>query len=393
VNKSYVNAVIDVILLLLGVLSLKVIKSELFTRFFVVLLIFIVFVYINNRDKTNLLLTVNGIREFIPFFVFPILYIHYMQSSESIYFVKLFDRFIIIFLVAQIPVSFYQFSIYGAGDEVGGTLGMGYSGVLTFTIYLSTYYLMMKDFNRHNIRESIFTKWYLFIFWIPTFINETKISFILMIFFFLFLYDIRLKNIFNHRFVNIILLVLVVGYLFDYTYSQVTGENFGNILNVEYIDNYLANDVNENAILNGIDIPRITKIVYTFNIFDDKELLYGNGIGHFKGGTELPLTPFADQYSWLLLGSRPMFFFLIIQIGIIGVLLVYYFWFLIFQYMWKKKVVIEMAKNIIIFCFLCFVLIQFYNDSLRSMFFCGVFMFILIYPLHKYSNETKYSDH
>jgi len=64
INKSYDNVVIDVILLLLGVLSFKVVKAKIITRFFVVFFIFIIYVYKNNRDKANLLLTVNGIREF-----------------------------------------------------------------------------------------------------------------------------------------------------------------------------------------------------------------------------------------------------------------------------------------------------------------------------------------
>jgi len=393
VNRSYVNLVTDIILFSLGVLSFINLKSKNIKRFFVVFFIFIIFVYINNRDKANLLLTVNGIREFIPFFIFPILYMHYLQSSEAKYFVKLFDRFLIIFLVAQIPVSLYQFSVYGAGDEVGGTLGIGYSGVLTFIIYLSTYYLMIKDFNRHNIIKSIFNKWYLFIFWIPTFVNETKVSFFLIIFFFLFLFDIRIHSIFNRKLITIVLLILVGGYFFDYAYSKITGENFSNMLNEDYIMGYLAGDVNEKAILEGVDIPRITKIVYTYNIFDAKELLFGNGIGHFKGGTELPLTPFADTYSWLLWGSRPMFFFLIIQIGIIGVLLVYCYWFIILHYVWKNKVVIEITNNIIIFSTLCFIVIQLYNDLLRSLFFCGIFMFIPVYPLYRYSDETKDTGH
>jgi hypothetical protein len=388
INKAYINVVLDGILLIIGISSFKISSTKIkLPLFFIFLIAFIIFVYFNNRDQANLLLTLNGIREFIPFFVIPILYMHCFQSNKAEYFVKLYDRFLLIFLVVQIPVSLFQFSRFGAGDAVGGTLGEGYSGVLTFTIYLSTYYLMIKNYDSHNIMKSLLKKWYLFLFWIPTFVNETKISFILIPIFILLLFELRFKNIFNRKLIFIILLIMAGGYLFSYVYSRTSGESISDIFTEDYLTGYLVGDITKDNIHIGDDIPRIMKLSLSFLVFNEEKLLTGNGIGHFKGGTELRLTPFADQYYWLLLGSRPMLFFLLIQIGIIGVLMVYYYWFKISRFVWINGK-IRMTKNIIIICTLCFAIIQLYNDSLRSLFYCGIFMYILIYPIYNNKNET-----
>lgn len=383
INKSYVNLLIDVTLLFLTISCIRNTTEKIeFIRPLLLFTIFLCIVYIFNRDKVNLFLTLNGAREFFPFFFFPIVYKIFFSSNLATIFKAKFDRFLLIFLSIQIPVSMYQFAYYGAGDWVGGTLGFGFSGVLSFIIYLSTYYFMTQNFDKNNFAKSLAKKWYLFLFWIPTLINETKVSFLLVIFFFLFLFELHYKSFFTKKFIWIAVLIVCGGYVFDLVYSRATGYSFTEFFSEEFIQWYLAGDVTKNNILYGVDIPRLTKIIFSFFMFDNYSLFIGHGIGHFKGGTELSLTPFAEQYAWLLLGSRPMFFFLLIQIGIIGAGVFYYYWFVLVRLVWGMGT-FAFTKNTMLFCTLCFMVIQIYNDSFRSVFFCSIFMYIALVPLYR----------
>src|SRR5690606_5714960 len=66
-----------------------------------------------------------------------------------------------------------QFIQFGATDAVGGTFGNFGSGVLTFTVICMVYF--MHHFTR-NISQTLL----LFFALLPLFLNETKISFILI---------------------------------------------------------------------------------------------------------------------------------------------------------------------------------------------------------------------
>lgn len=371
-SKSIINLVLDILLIITGIISLPI-KEKIINITLMIFFIFIIISLIINSEPTNTTIFLNGIREFTPYLLIPIFLKNIFYSSYRDILVRKFNIFIHIFLIIQIPVSLLQFIQKGAGDAVGGTLGSGYSGILTFTIYLSTFYLMLQNFNPNYIGKCLLKKSYLFIFWIPTFINETKISFILILLFFILLNEIKIKNIL--KLLTLSITLIPFAFIFDTAYEKTTGNSYlKEILNEDFVEEYLLSDDDKYE-----DIPRFRKVVIFVSTFDVKDVLIGKGLGHFKGGSTLELTPFATKYQWLLAGSRPMIFFLLVQVGILGTILLIAYWiFLSIPYV-KRKYRVKNYSNLIIYITICYIIIMLYNDSLRNQFFCLIIIYILVF--------------
>lgn len=375
INQSILNLLLDAFLLIVAFFSIKN-NTQIRTHLFVFLIfIFItIFTYILNVNELTPLIYFNGLREFIPYFLFPIIYLNLFQSRWRHIWIKNFDRFLYVFLALQIPVTLYQFSIHGTGDMVGGTQGEGFSGILTFTVFLGTYYLMTQGFDEQHLVKSVAKKSYLLIFWLPAFINETKISFILIPLFLFLLVKFAVSNI--PKYIYILLIMVPSLFFFNYIYQRIaTDFDSNDFLTAEFLQEYLASDNEQYD-----DVPRFEKLAFFMNNFDQQEILFGQGIGQFKGGTTLDLTPFAARYEWLLQGSVPMVFFLLIQVGIAGVLVFLAYWIIMISF----RPIIQKdnySNNLIIYSTVCFIIIQLYNDSLRSLFFCGIITYIMCYAI------------
>lgn len=374
INDSFVRFGMDVLLVFTAILSFRGRNNSKLLAIgalFLIISLLSLLVNIKSLDITSFM---NGMRDFIPYFFFPVLYINLFRLAQVESLIKKFDKFLYIFLASQIPVTLMQFMKYGAGDSVGGTLGVGSSGNLTILVYSCTYFLMIKDFDQKRYFRSFMKKSYLLIFWIPSFLNETKISFLMMILFFLFLAPVKANAIF--KYVMIMFLIIPVTYLFDHFYAQTTGHSFfDEILTEDYVDRYLVGDRDTNE---DFDIPRLAKINMAFQIQKDSQFWFGNGPGQFKGGTTLSLTPFALRYQWLLKGSIPMLFLIFVQVGMFGLIIFIIFWLTLLRISWKNRLV-ENSKNIGLFLSAVFILIMFYNQSLRNLFVCGILMYFMIF--------------
>lgn len=381
INQSFLNLILDVALLIVFIFSIK--NTKQFRQLFFVLLVFIlltVISFILNSDELNIIIYLNGLREFLPYFLFPIIYINLFQSSQRHFIIKKFNAFLYLFLFLQIPISFYQFSINGAGDMVGGTQGKGFSGNLTFIVFLSTFYLMTQGFDEKNIIRSFLKKSYLLIFWLPAFINETKISYILISLFVFLLVKLSISNI--PKYIFIVILLFPALYIFNYVYQN-TSNYFDSteFLSSDFLEEYLTSDDEQYS-----DIPRFQKVAIFLTRFNKTEIILGKGIGQFKGGTTLALTPFASKYDWLLNGSVPMLFFLLVQVGIVGTSVFILYWILIITIKPRNQK-ISYSTNIITFCTVCFLIIQLYNESLRSLFFSGIMMYIICYAVYSLNSQ------
>jgi hypothetical protein len=126
------------------------------------------------------------------------------------------------------------------------------------------------------------------------------------------------------------------------------------------------------------DIPRFTKIALgTSYLLDNNKFIIGQEIGAFKGGTTADLSTFGFKYEWLLVGSKPYLFYLLITGGVILCLLIV----ILFSY---EIVNINSSGNnfaaIKKFLFICFLLILFYNDSFRNNCFLILFVYLVNYP-------------
>src|SRR5690606_35202734 len=126
----------------------------------------------------------------------------------------------------------------------------------------------------------------------------------------------------------------------------------------------------------GADIPRLTKIILANNLLNKNstDLFLGREIGAFKGGTTLRASSFAIEYNWLLLGSRPYIFFLLISGGwLLLLLMVCYFSYKLYG---DNK-----TNQDIHFTFLLtilFITILFYNDAPRNQLFSYLFIYFIL---------------
>ena len=184
------------------------------------------------------------------------------------------------------------------------------------------------------------------------------------------------------------------------TYEVSTGGYMGNIFSIDYyIDGYLMSDESEEYAKwlfdadNGDteDVPRITKLLLLGEVSEEypNSVTMGCGVGTFKGGTIVDNSPFFKENEWLLIGSIPYLFHLIVQAGVIGVV-----WFVLF---WVIKLGLSRANmhrnlNVQLYIIFLLILLLLYNDSLRNPFMCLVLMYILelsFVPSDTDENEQK----
>jgi len=386
INRSILSFLLDILLCVVAFFSLRSKRQiiQILVFFSIFLSLTIVSFFLNDSELT-IINYLNGIRDFLPYFLFPIIFFYLFQSIEKQVIITKFNNFLYLFLFLQIPVSLYQFSVYGAGDMVGGTQGSGYSGNLTFIVFLSTFYLMTQGFDGNNIIRSFLKKSYLLIFWLPAFINETKISFVLISLFLFLLVKLSISNI--PKYIFILILLLPSLYFFNSIYQK-TSTYFDSteFLSSNFLEEYLVSDEEYS------DIPRFQKVVIFLTTFNNTEIFFGKGIGQFKGGSTLAPTPFASQYEWLLLGSIPMLFFLLVQIGIIGAIWFILFWFFLISQRPKQQMRFCYSTNLIVFITTCYILVLFYDSTFRFLFSTGIYMYILCYSLYYNSDKINYNN-
>lgn len=360
------------ILLLIDVGIIAVCASSLVKKTFnlnVLIIVLLTSVFTYLLHNYSIISHINGIREMVNIFL---IFSFYEEVSGSPY-RKLLDqkieKFTKIFLIAQIPISLYQFLLYGAGDSVGGSLGKGNSGILTFVVVLMVYRVIKENYPRKGIKAYLNT-----IFLLPLFVNETKISFVLIPMMFFFMGKVR-------KFSTILVSALGAAgfFLLLNTFYSDRGRTMDNpfeqIFSQDYLDNYLLGAETSKKGDIQIDVPRFTKIVIATQLLsrDITEAMFGTQVGAFKGGKVVEKSEFSKNYFWLLLGSRPYLFYLMITGGWILVITMIFFF--------CKKIFrgfgLTPDKQLAYLCGIFLLVIMFYNDSPRNQFFIMMFAYYL----------------
>ena len=293
-------------------------------------------------NKLSITMTVNGMRVFIGLmFCYPIFRYFWDEPNRRTRFIRTFDKNLEIFLWLQVPCIGYQFIVYGAGDHGGGSLGNWYSGTISMMIYLISFYLMHKRINPKHFLASIATNYKYVLLLTPTFFNETKISFVLLVLYFVLLVPID-KRMFTRALIVIpvMSLLFMVGYMtYKLTYTGDVSKTADrlDIFSEEYLLEYMFMDVEraeedanwnmENSETGVADIPRATKFLLLpmFEENNPGHIPLGFGVGHFKGGTKLGHSELYDQYEWYLIGTIPYLIHIYLQLGIAGVLWLFVF--------------------------------------------------------------------
>lgn len=389
--QSIVFVSLDIILISLGLLTVRKTFDIILGLVFIVISA-ISTIFVNNLSLANYL---NGFREFLPFvFMVPILRYFLEDNRRRDDFIRRIDRQLLIFLIIQVPCVFYQFLKYGANDHGGGSLGNWFSGIISTLIYIITFYLVQKRWDSEHYLKSFLRNKYMLLLLLPSFLNETKVSFVYFAIFFALLFRFDAKLIFK---VALASPFIIVAYFFIYnTYMSATKADEESVdLNYLLFEYLSTNEVElEDMILFSemlehgdfgddddwtVDLPRMTKIALTPEVLSDSNggLLLGAGLSHFKGGTNVKITAFAKEYHWILNGTQPFIFFVAIQLGLIGVAWTVVFFLSLFGYVHRRKP-IERNTKLTVFMGLIVILIFFYNPAYRQPLFCVISFYVIM---------------
>lgn len=323
---------------------------------------------------------INGLREVLNIVLVFSFYESLADSEYKALFCARFSRFTNIFLVCQVPITLYQFMLYGAGDQVGGSLGAGSSGVLTLVMVLMVY-RRIRDKLPETGYKAYFNAFYL----LPLVLNETKVSFMLIPVLFLCL----IKTWKTKYVVWNVLGGMLFFFLLNNLYTD-QGKSSANpvaeIFDMEFLDYYLLGSDNDTD--DYEDIPRALKILLAADMLNrhTEDALLGISYGVFKGGTFVDRGTFATEYHWLLSGSRPTVFYLLITGGWpLLILITVYF---IAKIFFNRREASDRKLMLLLMILLCVMMI--YNDAIRGQFFLMVYAFFILEAKGFFRTETDY---
>ena len=389
--------VIDVVILLMGFLVLRNKWDKIFVALFVTLSFWITC----SHNSYGVGFYMNGLREFVYLLsLVPILRFLYESDYED-EFVKKFDKALFVFLIVQAICITFQFVKYGANDHGGGSMGNGFSGIVSILIYAVSFYLMKKRMDPNEYVGSLLKNKWLVILLYPTFLNETKVSFVFFIMYFILLMPVD-RRMFVRLIISSPIVIAVVVLLFN-LYTMVTG-NKDDVTSVDYYMNeylfagedndivewmeYLYDHGEDLAIDGSNDLPRFTKIalIPELNAEYPGHSITGYGVGQFKGGTMTERSKFYTDNEWLLRGSIPYIYQMYIQIGLFSLLFFVWMWFRIFSLKQKDK---KHELGVIALIFVQVLVILCYNDFFAYCIPTFILFYIFSQALRWESNENK----
>ncbi len=340
----------DAIIVMMGIAVMRNKFDILFLAGFVVITLIS-----NNLNGDGIMVWANGMRHYIPFlFIIPIIRFLTATKPRAEYFITSMDKTLYAFLWVQVPCTIYQCILYGAFDNVGGSYGWMMSPVVSTTLYITSFYLIIRNWDYGiSIRNNIKENWKLILLLLPSYLNETKISFIYLALFFLLL--IPMYKQFVRLIIVAIPLIMAALFFVGFLYLSLVNTHGEDIFSKEYMEYYMYGDEDaqeyileyflqdDNIDPTQGDIARGIKFMAVPTIMDDKPhaWLFGYGIGQFKGGSMTDLTPFAKQYEWLITGTVMAGFQWILELGIIGTAWIVCYLLFVFQ-IFKKRAKREM---------------------------------------------------
>lgn len=351
-------------------------------------------------NSSPLITWMNGSRVFWGLLlVMPIM--RYLWDDEQTHdqFVRQWDKQLYVFLIVQAICILFQYLKYGAGDPVGGSFGStGYSGTVSMSIYIISFYLIRKHIDYDHMWMSVLKNWKYLVLLIPTFMNETKISFILFVLYFLLLIPIDGKLVKRLLIGTPIIAGLIMLAVFVFSSLTMYNGDFTaeDVFSDAWMSEYFFVDIDESRQTAnwGLeqdnvlpDVPRLTKIAIIPLIMEQEpghELL-GFGLGHFMNGSIMGTTEFYDDYEWLIIGTNPMIFFVVIQLGIIGII-----WYIVLMLSWflrRPALYTGRDYNIQLFVLAYLIAMLVYGSFLRFIPFC--FIIISIFAMSWVKKEHQ----
>ncbi len=395
--QPFVNVLCDLIFLILGVATIR--SRRDIVMVISLLVITLISKYLNHQGVSE---WVNGLRSYIGL-VLTVPFIRYMLSREdyAVRFTKSMDKQLLWFLFIQAFCVTWQFIRYGACDWGGGSMGYGHSGVVSTLICLISFYLITKkwDFSESYFTNLRVNKLYIILLF-PTFLNETKISFFFILGYFIFLMKMDRRIIL--RIIMASPLAIIAFFLLGYVYISVTGADSDRLLSEEFFKTYLVGeDIQDLAALSimveeedietdnlwAVDLPRFGRFFLLPDAMKASGggMLFGAGVGQFKGNHYFSKSAFSRKYAWLLKGSTPLIFTWLVQLGFVG--LVWFFINLITILFTPNKSPSKL--NLRMYLGMVFTLILAYQDQFALVYYCAIVFYICLEGLQPEYNHTE----
>lgn len=386
VATSIVFLLIDVATAALGLLTIRK-WSDILVGLLFALLAIISTKFVNHESTITL---INGFRDFIGIIFVPPILRYFFTNNYDGRFTRSFNKQLKLWLIIQAFCITWQFFRYGAGDHGGGSLGNGWSGMTSMMIYWISFYLITRDWDSSAYFASLKRNKLYAILLFPTYLNETKISFILLILYFLLLIKFDRELIIKMIY---IIPSVVIGFItLGIIYLNVTDQEADELLSAEFYEQYMYGLNLDEMIDVGIrvqdgdievdprdwwivDIPRLAKLVLIGPALEERPggVWLGAGVGHFKGGSNLQETTFSRQNKWLLQGSRPELFFIYTELGFAGLL---WFFIAVPRLLFTRGSLDRYSRQIQFLLGTSFLLILIYNDMFRFIIVCVVMFYI-----------------
>jgi hypothetical protein len=274
--------------------------------------------------------------------------------------------------VLQLPFAGYQFLKYGACDAVGGTFGLrGGSGMLSQILYIICFFLLVRYASLEDGSHFKIGKTMMFLpLLLPTMLNETKISFILLPVFLVLIVASGRKI---YRSVPLLLAGVAIAFMLNYFYSE-TVQNTSNLLDEDYFEKYLVH-VNPQT---NEDLPRLQRLAIMFQMMgkDAGAITLGMGYGVMGGGSVMDVSRLGRRLYYLVTGSRILLFSVWIQGGLLAVLVVGA---TMFRFAWKRPQHPYVQRRFHWFLLFSLLLVWFYNEAMTERMFALLIWFFIIW--------------
>ena len=330
------SILITIIVLIRAALYKTVALDKKYVLFFSAFIIHVIIGIIVNRVPAGAIIA--GLRmyfKYVPLFLLPIVYDFSDQQ------IKKQLKFLLLLAVLQCPLAVYQrlFQFRGAitGDVIAGT----FAAAPILSIYMISIIAVLLSF---FLNEEIKPKFFLMILvvlFIPTAINETKATMILLpialIIPALFAprYKSKLKLMVT---VWTLIAMFLVGFNFMYSQFYTKRSDVFEFYTSDQIKTYLYSGIEADkvrGVRNGGDaegISRIDAIIYaiTENSDDFFRLVWGVGIGNAAASFSKFLAGDCLEEYTRLGGKQNALSHMLWEIGIIGVILVFLLFYLIY---------------------------------------------------------------
>ena len=288
IASRFLFEILAIVMMLVVVLTFAInknvfLKIKYFILFLISMMIVLIGVILQNVSASSVIFGLRHYLLFLPFFLFPIVYDIKENDLKNIL------KLILICLLFQLPITILQrfvfFSHMTTGDVISGTIK--HSGALSVLLIFAIAVLYSCYLNKIiSYKKFIIITFCLFI---PTTINETKVTFLFIPFVFilptLFLKEknikFKLKKVFTYLAFSAFMLVVFI-FIYDKIYGEKTAFLLDHLQRETSGRGYLYHG-NKKSV-DEEQVGRIDAVLHAYRYLSREQgkLFFGIGLGNIK---------------------------------------------------------------------------------------------------------------